>query len=85
MPTMIVKAAPLFATILCRWLGRLAIPMGDALSAAGGAIVELGLERGDNQRSTGLLINKAQLDCDRWRSRSGVPVVRVEKGREFGG
>lgn len=28
-----VKAAPLFATILCRWLGRLAIPIGDADSA----------------------------------------------------
>jgi len=31
---MIVKAAPLFATILCRWLGRLAIPIGEADSVA---------------------------------------------------
>jgi hypothetical protein len=30
--TMIVNAAPLFATILCRWFGRLAIPIGDGLS-----------------------------------------------------
>lgn len=53
--TMIVKAAPRFATILWRWLGRLrmlavrrgctqapthfAMPIGDALSVAGGAIV----------------------------------------------
>ena len=36
---MIVKAAPLFATILCRWLGRFAIPIGDALSAVGGAMM----------------------------------------------
>ena len=60
MLTMIVKAAPLFATILWRWLGlqtslavvqgvddiklrgdthRFAIPIGDALSDVGGAIV----------------------------------------------
>lgn len=37
---MMVKPAPRFATILCRWLGRLAMPIGEALSAAGGAIVE---------------------------------------------
>jgi len=36
--TIIVNAAPLFATILCRWLGKLAMPIGDALSAAAGAI-----------------------------------------------
>jgi hypothetical protein len=36
--TMIVNAAPLLATILCRWLGRLAMPIGDALSAVAGAI-----------------------------------------------
>jgi len=36
---MIVKAAPLFATILCRWLGRLAIPIGDADSVAEGAML----------------------------------------------
>jgi len=35
--TIIVKAAPLFATILCRWLGRLAIPIGDADSVGAGA------------------------------------------------
>lgn len=34
---MIVKAAPRFATILCRWLGRLAMPMGDAADSAVGA------------------------------------------------
>ena len=33
---MIVKAAPLFATILCRWLGRLAMPIGEAADSAGG-------------------------------------------------
>lgn len=38
--TMMVKAAPLLATILWRWLGRFAIPMGDALSEVGGAIVD---------------------------------------------
>jgi hypothetical protein len=38
---MIVKAAPLFATILCRWFGKFAIPIGDALSAVAGAIVGL--------------------------------------------
>ena len=37
--TIIVKAAPLFATILCRWLGRLAMPIGEALSAVAEAIV----------------------------------------------
>jgi len=59
MHTMIVKAAPLFATILWRWLGynfyisyldqiswsfertRFAIPIGDALSEVGGAIVDV--------------------------------------------
>jgi hypothetical protein len=35
---MIVKAAPLLATILCRWLGRLAMPIGEMLSAGWGAI-----------------------------------------------
>ena len=40
--TMIVKAAPLLATILCLWLGRFAIPMGDALSEVGGAIMDDG-------------------------------------------
>ncbi len=39
--TMIVKAAPLLATILCRWLGKLAMPIGDALSAAVGGILEI--------------------------------------------
>ena len=53
---MIVKAAPLFATILCRWFGRFAIPMGDALSAVGGAIVGMRLERGGDQWRTELLI-----------------------------
>lgn len=37
--TMIVKAAPLFATILCLWLGRFAIPIGDELSGAGAIVV----------------------------------------------
>jgi hypothetical protein len=37
--TIIVKAAPLFATILCRWLGRLAMPIGEALSAVAEAIL----------------------------------------------
>jgi len=37
--TMIVKAAPLLATILCRWLGRLAIPIGDADSVAEDAML----------------------------------------------
>ena len=41
MHTIIVKAAPLFATILWRWFGKLAIPIGDALSAVGGAILSL--------------------------------------------
>lgn len=36
--TIIVKAAPLLATILCRWLGRLAMPIGEALSVVAGAI-----------------------------------------------
>lgn len=36
---MMVKAAPRFATILCLWLGRFAIPIGDALSAVVVAIV----------------------------------------------
>lgn len=37
--TIIVNAAPLFATILCRWFGRLAIPIGDADSLVAGAIL----------------------------------------------
>jgi hypothetical protein len=36
---MIVKAAPLFATILCRWLGRLAMPIGVAADSAGGGAI----------------------------------------------
>ncbi len=36
-----VKAAPRLATILCRWLGRLAMPIGEALSAVAGAMVDL--------------------------------------------
>jgi hypothetical protein len=36
-----VKAAPLLATILCRWFGRLAMPIGDALSAVVGGISEI--------------------------------------------
>jgi len=42
--TMMVKAAPLLATILCRWLGRLAIPIGEALSALAGAILKCRVE-----------------------------------------
>ena len=38
--TIIVKAAPLFATILCRWLGKLAMSMRDEESVA---IVEVEL------------------------------------------
>lgn len=42
---MIVKAAPLFATILCRWLGRFAMPMGEAAdSAGGGAMVTCSIQ-----------------------------------------
>lgn len=38
---MMVKPAPRLATILCLWLGRLAMPIGEALSAVvGGAIVK---------------------------------------------
>ncbi len=37
--TIIVKPAPRFATILCRWLGKLAMPIGEALSAGAGAIL----------------------------------------------
>lgn len=45
--TMIVKAAPLLATILCLWLGRLAMPIGEMLSAGAGAILNCGaFERG---------------------------------------
>lgn len=40
--TMMVKPAPRLATILCRWLGRLAMPIGEALSAAAGAILQCG-------------------------------------------
>lgn len=36
---MMVKPAPRLATILWRWLGRLAMPIGEALSAAAGAIL----------------------------------------------
>lgn len=44
--TIIVNAAPLFATILCRWLGRLAMPMGEADSTLEGAmLVGCGEER----------------------------------------
>lgn len=38
--TMIVKAAPRFATILCRWFGRLAMPIGEADSIDAGAILD---------------------------------------------
>lgn len=38
-PTIIVKAAPLFATILCRWLGRFAMPIGEADSIVAGAML----------------------------------------------
>lgn len=41
---MIVKAAPRFATILCLWLGKLAMPMGEALSVAAGAMAGSGVE-----------------------------------------
>lgn len=37
--TIIVKLAPRLATILCRWLGKLAMPIGEALSAGAGAIL----------------------------------------------
>ena len=53
---MMVKAAPLFATILCRWLGRLAMPIGEALSAAVGAIVKVASECKPGE--TGLLDGK---------------------------
>ncbi|KAK5627326.1 hypothetical protein RRF57_003042 [Xylaria bambusicola] len=49
-----VKAAPLFATILCRWLGKLAMPIGDALSAAAGGILgEIGNDYGERQHQSG--------------------------------
>jgi hypothetical protein len=39
---MIVKAAPRFATILWRWLGRLAMPMGEAPDSDGaGAMLDI--------------------------------------------
>lgn len=44
MHTMMVKAAPRLATILCLWLGRLAMPIGEALSAMAGAIVNCWLD-----------------------------------------
>lgn len=37
--TIMVKAAPRFATILCLWFGRLAMPIGDAASVMAGAMV----------------------------------------------
>ena len=66
MPTMIVKAAPLFATILCLWLGRFAIPTTDALSAAGGAIVRVGCSArlGLKGCGTDSGYNHEQLGCD---------------------
>ena len=36
--TIIVNAAPRFATILCLWFGRLAMPIGEADSMLAGAI-----------------------------------------------
>lgn len=42
--TIIVKAAPLLATILCRWFGKLAMPIGDALSAVAGGMVIIGID-----------------------------------------
>ncbi len=47
--TIIVNAAPLLATILCRWFGRLAMPMGEALSAVAGAMTAV---MSDGKRST---------------------------------
>lgn len=38
--TIIVNAAPRFATILCRWFGRLAMPIGEADSIDAGAILD---------------------------------------------
>jgi hypothetical protein len=37
---MMVKAAPRFATILCLWFGRLAMPIGEADSIEAGAILD---------------------------------------------
>ena len=37
--TMIVKAAPLFAMILCLWFGRLLIPISLAIVAVGIVLV----------------------------------------------
>ena len=62
--TIIVKAAPLFATILCRWFGRLAMPIGEALSAETGGmvarlcgIVEDRVERG------GVAVSRSKRNC----------------------
>ena len=69
--TIIVKPAPRLATILCRWLGRLAMPMGEALSAAGGAMVD---------------VRRAELVVERRRERRTLQSqLPVERGnREFG-
>lgn len=57
MCTIIVKAAPLFATILCRWFGRFAIPIGLSLSAVAEDIVKVreGLQAGEEVRRCAML------------------------------
>ncbi len=60
--TMIVKAAPLLATILCRWLGRLAMPIGEALSAVAGAMANETVEYGSKLLSMEM-VKTLSSDC----------------------
>ena len=62
--TMIVKAAPRLATILCRWLGRLAMPIGEALSAVAGAILSGRIDRFDGRRNVAArALSKRRVKC----------------------
>lgn len=63
--TIIVKAAPRFATILCRWFGRLAMPMGDAADSPAGAAAGAGATVLDLDMSEGCL---ERLKCNRERA-----------------
>lgn len=49
MRTMMVKPAPRLATILWRWLGRLAMPIGEAFSAVGAIVNVVAYKRRDGE------------------------------------
>lgn len=94
--TIIVNAAPLLATILCRWFGRLAMPMGEALSAVAGAMAAVmsdgkrstrdeGIKRSTAKSAAGAIGDLGRGEVSRRRRGGGLQSSAQDAGMETGG